>query len=171
MLITEKNCTGRIGTLVTDLKIEASARNEKERCLNKAGFESNKCVDHCVNDALKLKLNIDIIKEIIMTKKLKVSVISGALLGIFCIIGGGIRMGYSGNELYLFALWYNRLIMGILIGLSKMDTGINGLLKGGFLGLIVSLAFYLSTGMNDLVSFLAGIIYGVIIVAAARKYE
>ena len=106
-----------------------------------------------------------------ISKKLKVSIISGALLGIICIIGGGIRMGYSGNQLYLFALWYNRLIMGILIGLTEMKAGVNGLVKGGFLGLIVSLAFYLSTGMSDLVSFLAGIIYGVIIVAAARKYE
>ncbi|MFW6230368.1 MAG: hypothetical protein ACOC4L_05240 [Halanaerobium sp.] len=106
-----------------------------------------------------------------LNKKLKVSIISGALLGIICIIGGGIRMGYSGNELYLFALWYNRLLMGVLIGLTKMKAGANGLLKGGFLGLIVSLAFYLSTGLSDPVSFLAGIVYGVIILAAARKYE
>ena len=106
-----------------------------------------------------------------MTKKLKVSIITGALLGIICIIGGGIRMGYSGNGLYLFALWYNRLIMGILIGLTTMKPGLNGLIRGAYLGFIVSLAFYLSTGMNDLVSFLAGIVYGVIIVAVARKYE
>ena len=105
-----------------------------------------------------------------MNKKLKVSIISGSLLGIICIIGGGIRMGFSGNALHLFALWYNRLIMGILIGLTKMDSGITGLVKGGFLGLIVSFAFFLSTGMNDLISFLAGIVYGVIIVAVTRKY-
>lgn len=104
-------------------------------------------------------------------KKLKVSIMTGALLGVICIIGGGIRMGFSGNELYLFALWYNRLIMGILIGLTKMEPGINGLIKGGNLGLMVSLAFYLSTGMTDRVSFFAGIIYGVIIVAVVRKYE
>lgn len=105
-----------------------------------------------------------------MDKKLRVSIISGALLGIICIIGGSIRMGFNGNELYLFALWYNRLIMGILIGLTKMDPGSKGLIKGGALGLLVSLAFFLSTGMNDLVSFLAGIVYGVIIVAVARKF-
>ena len=105
-----------------------------------------------------------------LNKKLKVSIITGALLGVICIIGGGIRMGYSGNGLYLFALWYNRLIMGILIGLTKMNSGIPGLAKGGFLGLIVSLAFFLSTGMNDVISFLAGIVYGVIIVAVARRY-
>ena len=105
-----------------------------------------------------------------MNKKLTISIISGSLLGIICIIGGGIRMGFSGNGLYLFALWYNRLIMGILIGLTKMNSGISGLVKGGFLGMIVSFAFFLSTGMNDVVSFLAGIVYGVIIVAVARRY-
>jgi hypothetical protein len=61
--------------------------------------------------------------------------------------------------------------MGVLIGLTKMKTGIEGLIKGGSLGLMVSLAFYLSTGMTDLISFFAGILYGVIIVAVARKYE
>ena len=105
-----------------------------------------------------------------MNKKLMVSTITGSLLGVICIIGGGIRMGFSGNGLYLFALWYNRVIMGILIGLTKMNPGVSGLVKGGFLGMIVSFAFFLSTGMNDLVSFLAGIVYGVIIIAVARKY-
>ena len=88
-----------------------------------------------------------------MNKKLTISIISGSLLGIICIIGGGIRMGFSGNGLYLFALWYNRLIMGILIGLTKMNSGISGLVKGGFLGMIISFAFFLSTGMNDVISF------------------
>lgn len=106
-----------------------------------------------------------------MTKKLKVSIVSGALLGIICIIGSGIRMGYAGNGLYLFALWYNRLIMGILIGLTEMKPGMHGLIRGGNLGLMVSLAFYLSTGMTDRISFFAGLIYGVIIVAVARKYQ
>lgn len=106
-----------------------------------------------------------------MTKKLRVSIITGSVLGIICIIGGSIRMGFSGNQLYLFALWYNRLIMGILIGSTNLNTGINNLIKGGFLGLLVSLAFYLSTGMNDHISFLAGIVYGVIIAAVAGKYE
>ncbi|MFP4020772.1 MAG: hypothetical protein ACLFUK_04125 [Halanaerobium sp.] len=104
-------------------------------------------------------------------KKLKVSIITGALLGVICIIGGGIRMGFSDNGVYLFALWYNRLIMGVLIGLTEMKPGIDGLIKGANLGLMVSLAFYLSTGLTDHISFFAGIVYGIIIVAAARKFE
>lgn len=106
-----------------------------------------------------------------MTKKLKVSIITGSLLGIICIIGGGIRMGYSGNGIYLFALWYNRFIMGALIGLTEMKPGMSGLIKGANLGLMVSLAFYLSTGMTDRISFFAGLFYGVIIVAVARRYQ
>lgn len=106
-----------------------------------------------------------------LNKRLNASIITGALLGIICIIGGGIRMGYQGNGLYLFALWYNRLIMGILIGFSRPLPGLSGLIKGGVLGLLVSLAFYLSTGMNDTISFLAGIVYGVIIAFVAARYE
>ena len=53
LLITEKGCAGRIGTLVTDLKIEASKRSEKERCLNKAGFNCSKCVERCINGSLQ----------------------------------------------------------------------------------------------------------------------
>lgn len=53
MLITEKGCAGRIGTIVTDLKLEASERREQERCLNKAGFNCSKCVDRCVNGSLQ----------------------------------------------------------------------------------------------------------------------
>ncbi|RCW58697.1 epoxyqueuosine reductase [Halanaerobium sp. ST460_2HS_T2] len=53
MLITEKGCAGRIGTLVTDLNIEASERSEQDKCLNKAGFNCSKCVDRCVNGSLQ----------------------------------------------------------------------------------------------------------------------
>lgn len=98
-------------------------------------------------------------------KKLKISIITGSLLGIICII-----MGFANNGLYLFALWYNRLIMGILIGLTKIKAGSKGLIKGAVLGALVSFAFYLSTGMTDLISFLAGIVYGVIIILVVRKF-
>lgn len=106
-----------------------------------------------------------------LNKRLKFSITTGALLGVICIIGGAIRMGYSGNQLYLFALWYNRLLMGLLIGLVKVEAGIKNLITGAFLGLLVSLAFYLSTGLNDHISFLAGIVYGIIIAAVAVKAD
>lgn len=52
MLITKKGCAGRIGTIVTNIDLEPSERINKERCLNKAGYNCNKCVERCVIDAL-----------------------------------------------------------------------------------------------------------------------
>lgn len=54
MLITEKGCCGRIGTVVTNMKIEPTTRKDKENCLYKNNGSCKKCVDRCVNDALKL---------------------------------------------------------------------------------------------------------------------
>ena len=99
-----------------------------------------------------------------------VSIITGALLGVICIIGAGIRMGFAGNMVYLFALWYNRLLMGILIGMSDPLPKMKAILRGALLGLLVSLAFYLSTGFSDSVTFLVGIFYGAIIALVAKIY-
>lgn len=55
MLITDKGCCGRIGSIVTNLEIEPSQRNDKEYCLYKSKGICKKCVQRCVNDALKIK--------------------------------------------------------------------------------------------------------------------
>lgn len=52
MLITEKGCCGRVGGFVTNLKIEASKREEEEYCLYKKYSICRKCVKKCVNEAL-----------------------------------------------------------------------------------------------------------------------
>jgi epoxyqueuosine reductase QueG len=52
LLITEKGCTGRLGSMVTDLALEPSRRPEEEFCLQKAGTECLKCVERCQYDAL-----------------------------------------------------------------------------------------------------------------------
>lgn len=52
MLITDKGCCGRIGSFITDLKIEATKREDGENCLYKHIGTCKKCVDRCVNDAL-----------------------------------------------------------------------------------------------------------------------
>ncbi|AOY74879.1 (Fe-S)-binding protein [Clostridium formicaceticum] len=54
MLITEKGCCGRIGSVVTNLKIEVTEIQEEEFCLYKAKGICGKCVKNCVNDALKI---------------------------------------------------------------------------------------------------------------------
>ena len=109
-----------------------------------------------------------------MKKRLILSVITGAVLGIFCIVGGSIRLGWEGNQLLLFALWYNRLILGLVIGLAGnmviTKTNWNWILRGAVLGLIVSGAYFLTSGVSDWVSFFAGIVYGVIIEYVLNRF-
>jgi hypothetical protein len=108
-------------------------------------------------------------------RRLTVSLVSGALLGIVCIVGVGLRSGgFGGNELFLLAMWYNRLVMGLVIGLADglrlTDGSANRYVRGAILGLAVSLAIFLSTEFRDVPSFLAGIVYGLIIEHVAARY-
>ena len=106
-------------------------------------------------------------------KRIILAIVIGAVLGIFCILGAGGRVGgWPGNEILLIGLWYNRVIIGLLIGfagdlkfIKKKNSSkmLNRTLRGAVLGLLVSLQFYLSTNLLDLLSFLMGILYGIII--------
>ncbi|MBN2250612.1 MAG: hypothetical protein JW724_00875 [Candidatus Altiarchaeota archaeon] len=108
-------------------------------------------------------------------KRLKIALVSGALLGIVCIAGVGLRMGFEGNELFLLATWYNRVIMGLVIGLAGGLTVIRGrfnpVVRGLLLGTMISLALFLSTELRDPLGFTAGIAYGPIIDVVASKYS
>lgn len=107
-----------------------------------------------------------------MTKRMNVSLLAGAVLGVFCIIGALVRSGFQIEYYLLFSLWYNRLLMGLVIGLPWPRIGMPKLLvRGAVLGLIVSFAFYSATGFTDVVSFLAGVVYGVIIEYLAYRSE
>ena len=104
------------------------------------------------------------------SKRMKVSLLAGAALGVVCIIGALIRSGGSSGAGFLFALWYNRLLMGMVIGLMEdIKETPRLILRGAVTGLLVSFAFYSADGFGDAVSFLAGIVYGVIIELAARR--
>ncbi len=106
-------------------------------------------------------------------KRIGLATLIGAVLGIFCILGAGGRVGgWKGNEILLIGLWYNRVIMGLLIGFagdlqlikkSNSSKWLSSIIRGAILGLLVSLQFYLSTNLLDLLSFLAGILYGIVI--------
>lgn len=106
-------------------------------------------------------------------KRIGLATLLGAILGIFCILGASGRIGgWVGNEILIIGLWYNRVIMGILIGFAgslklfnkwKYSKWLNSILRGGILGFLVSLQFYLSTDLLDLPTFLVGIPYGIII--------
>jgi hypothetical protein len=107
-------------------------------------------------------------------KRVIISLITGGILGIFCIVGVGNRIGYE-NSIFLIAMWYNRVVMGLMIGLADDIQIVKGtknfLLRGTFLGLIVSSAIFLTSEFRDVPSFFAGIAYGVIIDLIASKYK
>ena len=110
-----------------------------------------------------------------MKGRLLVSVIVGAILGVICIIGGGTRAGgWHGNETYLVGMWYNRIIIGLVIGLAGrwelLRGPLNRYIRGLLLGMAVSLAFFLTTGFRDIIAFFAGGVYGVVIEYAVRKH-
>jgi len=52
MLITEKGCCGRIGSIVTNFKLPPTPRSDRENCLYKYNGLCRKCVDRCVASAL-----------------------------------------------------------------------------------------------------------------------
>jgi len=71
----------------------------------------------------------------------------GIILGIFCIIGASVRSGFQSDTVFLFSLWYNRLVLGIMIGFtSRLNNLPKSLGRGAILGLVVSFAFYSSIG-------------------------
>ena len=52
MLITRKSCCGRIGSLVTNVKINPTLRPQKEFCSYKGDGSCGDCPVKCVNGAL-----------------------------------------------------------------------------------------------------------------------
>jgi uncharacterized membrane protein len=107
-----------------------------------------------------------------MKKRMKSALIGGALLGVVCVIGAYIRSGFTASPVFVFSLWYNRVIIGLVVGAPWVAASKSKVLfRGALLGLLVSFAFYSATGFQDPISFLAGIVYGVILEAWLRRYE
>src|SRR5690554_906795 len=105
-----------------------------------------------------------------ITKRMKACLVTGAMLGVVCIIGSLIRTGFSQSPVYLFAFWYNRVLIGMVIGFASQSIPLSkALIRGSILGFFVSFAFYSATSFADPVGFVAGIVYGVIIEVVAKK--
>ena len=103
-----------------------------------------------------------------MNKRLMIAIITGAILGVFCIIGAFVRSDMNLELYYLFSFWFNRLLMGLVIGLASRPANTKVcILRGIIFGGLVSFAFYSSTHFYDLTGFLAGLMYGIIIELSA----
>jgi hypothetical protein len=129
-----------------------------------------------LREILKVKLFVGEEGGIELTnyRRIAIATLMGAILGILCIIGVGSRIpgGYLPNIVFLIGMWYNRVIMGMLIGFAEDMTIIkrteendlvNAVVRGLLFGIIVSLAIFLSTEFRDIPALFAGFAYGPII--------
>lgn len=94
----------------------------------------------------------------------------GALMGVICILGVSQRLPdpvYPSATVYLVGAWYNRVVMGVLIGFAgelkvveAPDAPLNALLRGVVLGAIVSASFAFFGQVVTVTYFLAGLMFG-----------
>lgn len=99
-----------------------------------------------------------------MDIRMKKALLGGALLGLICVAGAFVRSGLTASPILIFSLWYNRVIIGLIVGAPwPVASRSKALLRGAVLGLLVSFAFYSATGFQDHISFAAGVLYGVIL--------
>ncbi|MFL8711410.1 epoxyqueuosine reductase [Clostridioides sp. GD02377] len=88
MLITEKGCCGRIGSIMTSLELEPTKRPEQEYCLYKKNKSCKKCVSKCVKGALKEDgFDRNQCYEMCMLNEAKYSYIGGCDICGKCIVG------------------------------------------------------------------------------------
>ena len=94
------------------------------------------------------------------------AILAGMMLGVVCIVGASLRASEPLSGAYLFAFWFNRVLMGLLIGVFPLPKkAAQRLMVGAGLGLFVSFAFFSATEFYDLMGFLVGAPYGMIIVS------
>lgn len=107
-----------------------------------------------------------------MNKRLVIGIILGAILGVACVVGARLRYDTDVTNLYVVSFWFNRVLIGLVIGLlSSSNKWSFSIMRGLFAGLIVSFAFYSATEFFDPVGFVAGAIYGIIIESVLLKMK
>jgi hypothetical protein len=104
-------------------------------------------------------------------KRILLGAITGTILGIFCILGASQRAGgFAGNEWMLFGLWFNRLLLGLIIGSICLSNKTHRLIIAAIWGLLMGFAWFISSGMQDIAAFLVTVPYGLIIEWVAGRF-
>ena len=115
-------------------------------------------------------------------KRIGIATLTGAVLGVACIIGVGRRVpgGYAANIGYLIGIWAMRVVLGIIIGLDdgiilikgeQWEKWVNAGIRGTLFGLIVSVAVLLMDQYVGYLTFAMGIAYGTIIDLVATLFS
>ncbi|MFX0071042.1 MAG: hypothetical protein ACFFAO_08125 [Candidatus Hermodarchaeota archaeon] len=114
-------------------------------------------------------------------KRLVCSTILGMCFGIICILGTPLtvpnRVFLPSLEIYLIGAWYNRFIMGIVIGFAgdlkiykEKDNILNSIIRGALIGAIVSTSFAFLRNYPAILFFIVGIIFGILNDLISTKY-
>ncbi len=113
-------------------------------------------------------------------KRILVATGLGMILGVICVIGQAQRGPVDplpNTVIYLLGAWYNRVLIGIMIGLAgditiyKTSTHwMNSAIRGAIIGLLLSTAFGLLSQSLELLYFFAGILWGIIIDVVTTRF-
>ncbi|TFF94593.1 MAG: hypothetical protein EU544_04270 [Promethearchaeota archaeon] len=103
-------------------------------------------------------------------KRMIVCVILGAISGAICATGTTILqpVSYSITMAFLFYIVYNRIVLGVFIGLvgevTFVDNEIlNPILRGALFGAIISVIMIIIPEISSMNYLIAGIVFGAII--------
>ena len=105
------------------------------------------------------------------TKRIILGIIFGAASGILCVLGNILLISpWTGNEGFLVIAFWNRVILGLLIGFSgdlkliQSETSpLNAIIRGAIFGALVSLHLAFFSNVFSFLFFLMGIVFGVAI--------
>ena len=102
-----------------------------------------------------------------MNNRMITALFGGALLGLVCVVGATIRSGFSVSSGFVFSLWFNRVLIGLVVGApwvkNKQRESLASWRRAGPHRLVSRSNS--ASGFEDPVSFIAGILYGVILEA------
>ena len=110
----------------------------------------------------------------INAKRMGIALALAAFFGFFCAYGtAGVEIpGFVVTMPYLYTIFYSRLLIGFVIGLSEKLKFLkkelhNSILRGAVLGAIVSIGISFYGGAEVFIA--AGIVYGIITDALATR--
>lgn len=110
-------------------------------------------------------------------KRMAIALVLGALFGLFCVYGTTMVdvPGVEVTMLLLATIFYNRLLIGFVIGLSEdiMLVGgelLNSAVRGGILGVIIGLAITIPGGWDSAILLVFSLVYGVITDVVATRF-
>jgi hypothetical protein len=110
--------------------------------------------------------------------RMVIALILGTLFGLFCAWATStapIPAQWLTIE-FLIYIWYNRLILGFILGYAENITFIkrkygNAIIRGAIIGTVISVIMVIIPGLAAISYLFAGTIYGIIIDILATKFS